>query len=60
MGDAQVFVKTATYNADVAAFFTKWLIDVTADGQFTLTTRIPANTTATVHVPAKDAPPNDL
>ncbi|MEO5714250.1 MAG: family 78 glycoside hydrolase catalytic domain [Luteolibacter sp.] len=29
MGDAQVFVKTATYNADVAAFFTKWLVDVT-------------------------------
>lgn len=29
MGDAQVFVKTATCNADVAAFFTKWLVDVT-------------------------------
>lgn len=28
MGDAQVFVKTATYNANVAAFFTKWLVDV--------------------------------
>ncbi len=28
MGDAQVFVRTATYNADVAAFFTKWLVDV--------------------------------
>ncbi len=24
-GDAQIYVKTATYNADVAAFFTKWL-----------------------------------
>lgn len=24
-GDAQVYVGTATYNADVAAFFTKWL-----------------------------------
>jgi len=39
MGDAQVFVRTATYNADVAAFFTKWLIDVddaqTIDGAFT-------------------------
>jgi alpha-L-rhamnosidase len=38
MGDAQVFVKTATYNADVAAFFTKWLVDVTDsqldDGRF--------------------------
>ena len=31
MGDAQVFVRTATYNADVAAFFTKWLVDVTDD-----------------------------
>jgi len=28
MGDAQVFVRTATYNADVEAFFTKWLADV--------------------------------
>jgi len=39
MGDAQVFVRTATYNADVAAFFTKWLVDVDdaqmADGAFT-------------------------
>ena len=32
MGDAQVFVRTATCNADVAAFFTKWLVDVD-DGQ---------------------------
>ena len=32
MGDAQVFVRTATYNADVAAFFTKWMVDVD-DGQ---------------------------
>lgn len=32
MGDAEVFVRTATYNADVAAFFTKWLMDVD-DGQ---------------------------
>ena len=32
MGDAQVFVRTATMNADVAAFFTKWLVDVD-DGQ---------------------------
>jgi alpha-L-rhamnosidase len=28
MGDAQIYVRTATYNADVAAFFTKWLVDV--------------------------------
>ena len=32
MGDAEVFICTATYNADVAAFFTKWLVDVD-DGQ---------------------------
>lgn len=38
MGDAQVFVRTATYNADIAAFFSKWLVDVTdsqeQDGRF--------------------------
>ena len=38
MGDAEVFVRTATYNADVAAFYTKWLVDVddaqTADGAY--------------------------
>lgn len=34
MGDAEVFVRTATYNSDVAAFFTKWLVDVD-DGQAT-------------------------
>jgi alpha-L-rhamnosidase len=38
MGDAQVFLRTATCNRDVAAFFTKWMIDVedaqTADGVF--------------------------
>ncbi len=28
MGDAQVFVGTAVYNADVSAFFDKWLVDV--------------------------------
>jgi len=27
-GDAQIFIRTATYNMDVAAFFTKWLIDL--------------------------------
>ncbi len=32
MGDAQVFIRTATHNADVAAFFTKWMVDVD-DGQ---------------------------
>ena len=38
MGDAQVFVRTATFNADIAAFYTKWLEDVTdsqdASGSF--------------------------
>jgi alpha-L-rhamnosidase len=38
MGDAEVFIPTATYNGDVAAFFTKWLVDVddaqTPDGAF--------------------------
>lgn len=28
MGDAQIYVRTATYNSDVAAFFNKWLVDV--------------------------------
>ena len=28
MGDAQAYVRTASYNADVAAFYTKWLDDV--------------------------------
>jgi alpha-L-rhamnosidase len=28
MGDAQVFARTAAYNMDVAAFLTKWLVDV--------------------------------
>jgi len=32
MGDAQVFAPTAARDADVAAFFTKWLVDVD-DGQ---------------------------
>ena len=37
-GDAQVYVRTATLNADVQAFFTKWLVDLDdaqrKDGQF--------------------------
>ena len=28
MGDAEVFIPTAAYNGDIAAFFTKWLVDV--------------------------------
>jgi alpha-L-rhamnosidase len=39
MGDAQVFIRTAAYNGDIAAFFTKWLVDVDdaqhPDGAFT-------------------------
>jgi alpha-L-rhamnosidase len=39
MGDAEVFCRTGTYNGDVAAFFTKWMVDVDdaqfPDGQFT-------------------------
>jgi len=31
-GDAQVFIRTATFNADVAPFFTKWQADM-ADAQ---------------------------
>ncbi len=30
-GDAQVFSRTATFNMNVASFFTKWLKDVAAD-----------------------------
>ncbi len=30
-GDAQVFIKTASYNYDVERFFTKWLADLRAD-----------------------------
>ncbi|HEV8369436.1 MAG TPA: glycoside hydrolase family 78 protein [Pyrinomonadaceae bacterium] len=30
-GDAQVFARTAAFNMDVAAFYTKWLKDVAAD-----------------------------
>ena len=29
LGDAQIFARTAAYNADVAAFFSKWMVDVT-------------------------------
>ncbi|WP_439696783.1 family 78 glycoside hydrolase catalytic domain [Mucilaginibacter sp. AW1-7] len=30
-GDAQAFCRTATFNMDVAGFYTKWLKDLTAD-----------------------------
>jgi len=39
MGDAQVFIRTAAFNMDVAGFFNKWMLDVedaqTAEGAFT-------------------------
>ncbi len=38
-GDAQIFCRTASFNMDVAAFFTKWMLDLTdaqtSDGAFT-------------------------
>ncbi|TSA32040.1 MAG: rhamnosidase [Verrucomicrobiaceae bacterium] len=37
-GDAQIYIRTATLNTDVQAFFAKWLVDLQdaqrADGQF--------------------------
>jgi alpha-L-rhamnosidase len=37
-GDAQIYARTATWNADVQAFFAKWLVDLAdaqrEDGQF--------------------------
>jgi alpha-L-rhamnosidase len=46
MGDAQVFIRTAAYNGDIAAFFTKWLVDVDdaqlSDGEFTDVSPSPA------------------
>jgi alpha-L-rhamnosidase len=32
-GDAQIFIRTACWNMDVAGFFTKWMVDV-EDAQF--------------------------
>jgi alpha-L-rhamnosidase len=34
-GDHQFFMPTAVYNADVAAFFNKWLVDLCQDSQST-------------------------
>ena len=49
MGDAQVFIRTAAYNGDVAAFFTKWLVDVddaqTPEGAFTTVSPMPVTKT---------------
>jgi alpha-L-rhamnosidase len=33
-GDAQFFMPTALYTADIGAFFTKWLVDLVQDSQF--------------------------
>ena len=58
MGDAEVFIRTATYNGDVAAFFTKWLVDVddaqNPEGWFTDVSPIPPKAGAYGHggVPA--------
>jgi alpha-L-rhamnosidase len=45
--DAQVYVEAAALNADVQAFFTKWLVDLTdaqrADGQFPMVAPLPKN-----------------
>jgi len=45
MGDAEVFVRTASYNGDIDAFFTKWLVDVDdaqrPDGWFTTVAPMP-------------------
>lgn len=30
-GDAQAYIKSATFNNDIAAFFTKWLVDLNED-----------------------------
>ena len=38
-GDAQIFARSAIYNADVAAFFTKWLADL-EDAQYPRAHRI--------------------
>ena len=44
MGDAQIFVRTATYNRDVAAFYEKWMQDVNdgAVGRRRLRRRLPS------------------
>ncbi len=38
-GDTQIFARSATYNADVGAFFTKWLVDL-EDAQYPRSHRI--------------------
>ena len=53
-GDAQVFVRTAAFNMDVAAFFTKWMQDL-ADAQTERGT-IPAVAPATDDLPPDGGP----
>ena len=51
-GDAQVYIRTATLNCDVQAFFNKWLVDLVdgqrPDGQFPMVApvKVPATTAA--------------
>jgi alpha-L-rhamnosidase len=55
MGDAQVFVRTASFNMDVAAFFEKWMADVedaqSREGAMDLSRGAPAWGDAGVIVP---------
>ncbi|HEY3904133.1 MAG TPA: family 78 glycoside hydrolase catalytic domain [Streptosporangiaceae bacterium] len=53
LGDAQIFARTASYNRDVAAFFAKWLDDVT-DAQ--LPSGAFPDIAPTLHIPWSGAP----
>lgn len=53
-GDAQVFIRTAAWNMDVSAFFTKWLTDM-ADAQFE-TGGIPSTVPFCVSIPSEGGP----
>ncbi len=45
MGDAQVFIRTASYNCNVASFFTRWMVEVDdaqrPDGAYTDVSPLP-------------------
>lgn len=53
-GDAQVFIRTAAWNMDVAGFFTKWLQDV-EDAQYD-TGGIPSTVPYCVSIPNEGGP----
>jgi len=53
LGDAQIFARTACYNRDVAAFFSKWMDDVT-DAQ--LPTGAFTDIAPALHIPWAGAP----